>query len=146
MNGLNQPEKTKRIQRGITTSDLVRSAYINGNAEIFPKILELHVPKESLIADVTWENGVFWRNVREDDYRLLASDIATGTDCRNLPYTNESIDCVVLDPLYMEGFTVNRPTTKPVREHIRLLPKRIHTAMKRTETLIIRGRKNGTRR
>ena len=27
-----------------------------------------------------------------------------GVDCRDLPYENESIDCVVLDPPYMEGF------------------------------------------
>jgi tRNA G10 N-methylase Trm11 len=104
MTGINQAEKTKRTQRGTTTSDLIVTAYVDGNAEIFPKILELHVPKGSLIADVTWGNGVFWQYVRENDYRLSATDIASGVDCRNLPYTNESFDCVVLDPPYMEGF------------------------------------------
>ena len=27
-----------------------------------------------------------------------------GIDCRDLPYDDESLDCVVLDPPYMEGF------------------------------------------
>jgi DNA modification methylase len=99
-----QTEKSKRIQRGVTTSDLVMSAYVDGNAEIFPKILELHVPKGTVVADVTWGNGVFWQNVQKNHYQLLATDIANGTDCRQLPYANESIDCLVLDPPYMEGF------------------------------------------
>lgn len=99
-----QTAKNKRIQNGRTTSDLVLSANVDGNAEIFPQILELHVPKNSLIADVTWGNGVFWQNVSENDYRLLATDIADGVDCRHLPYENETIDCVILDPPYMEGF------------------------------------------
>lgn len=97
-------DKPKRIQGGISTSDLIMSAHLDGNAEVFPKILELHVPKNSLVADVTWGNGVFWQNVPAHEYNLLATDIATGTDCRKLPYADDSLDCVVLDPPYMEGF------------------------------------------
>ena len=108
----NSVGKSKRIQGGSSTSDLVMSAYIDRNAEIFPKILELHVPKGSLVADVTWGNGVFWQNVPEEKYKLLKSDIATGTDCRNLPYNNNSLDCVVLDPPYMEGFYRKSPDNK----------------------------------
>jgi tRNA G10 N-methylase Trm11 len=67
-------------------------------------ILELHVPKGSKIADVTYGKGVFWRNVPDDLYDVVASDIATGVDCRALPYDDESFDCIVLDPPYMEGF------------------------------------------
>ncbi|WP_416674235.1 DNA methyltransferase [Egbenema bharatensis] len=94
----------KRQQGGETTSDLVMSAYSAGNAEVFPKILELYVPDGAVVADVTWGKGVFWRNVPSCQYKVLATDISTGVDCRNLPYENESIDCVVLDPPYMEGF------------------------------------------
>ena len=97
-------EKRKRSQSGCSTSDLIMSAHLNGNAQVFPQILNLHVPKNSLIADVTWGNGVFWQNVASHEYNLLATDIATGVDCRNLPYANQTIDCVVLDPPYMEGF------------------------------------------
>lgn len=93
----------KRTQSGETTSDLVFSAYQANNADIFPKILQLHVPNGALIADVTYGKGVFWRQVPSGLYKLLATDILTGIDCTNLPYADDSIDCVVLDPPYMEG-------------------------------------------
>ena len=38
---------------------------------------------------------------------MLATDIQTGVDCRKLPYDADSMDCVVLDPPYMEGATRN---------------------------------------
>lgn len=96
--------KPKRIQGGETTSNLTMSAHLSGNAEVFPQILALHVPIGSKVADVTYGKGVFWRNVSLLDYELLATDISMGIDCRNLPYESASIDCVVLDPPYMEGF------------------------------------------
>lgn len=94
----------KRVQGGIATSDVVLSAHVSGNAEVFRQILELHVPKGSVIADVTWGKGVFWQNVPENDYELRPSDLKLNNiDCRKLPYEDASIDCVVLDPPYMEG-------------------------------------------
>lgn len=95
---------TKRTQGGVPTSDLIMSASVGDNADIFPQILELHVPAGSLIADVTYGKGVFWQNVPSEQYTVWATDIADGVDCRNLPYADASIDCVVLDPPYMEGF------------------------------------------
>jgi DNA methylase len=105
-------EKSKRTQRGISTSNLILTAYIDGNAEVFPKILELHVAKSSIVADVTWGNGVFWQKVPKENYELLATDISMGVDCRNLPYDNNFLDCVVLDPPYMEGFYRKSPDNK----------------------------------
>ncbi|RLG20530.1 site-specific DNA-methyltransferase [Candidatus Micrarchaeota archaeon] len=97
--------KTKRKSPdGITTSELIVSAYVGTSAEVFPKVLSLHVPRGAVVADVTYGKGVFWRNVPKDAYRLFPSDIKTGVDCRALPYQDETIDCVVLDPPYMEGF------------------------------------------
>lgn len=95
---------SRRKQGGIATSDLVLSARVAGNADIFPDILKLHVPTGSTVADVTYGKGVFWRDVNGDDYHVIASDIATKVDCRCLPYDDGTIDCVVLDPPYMEGF------------------------------------------
>ncbi|MBS2021741.1 MAG: site-specific DNA-methyltransferase [Deltaproteobacteria bacterium] len=95
--------RKKRIQGGVATSDATVTAYVSGNADVFPLILDLHVPKGSKVADVTWGQGVFWNNVPKGAYELLASDLKTGVDCRKLPYEAESIDCVVLDPPYMEG-------------------------------------------
>jgi hypothetical protein len=94
----------KRVQGGEATSDVVITAHVGGNAEIFPQILDLHVPVGSVIADVTWGKGVFWQKVPEGLYEVHGSDIADGVDCRKLPYADISIDCVVLDPPYMEGF------------------------------------------
>ncbi len=100
------PEKDtkKRTQGGLATSDLVMSAYVDGNENVFPHVLDLHVPKGSKIADVTWGRGVFWKKVPKEDYDVIGTDISKGVDFRNLPYQNESLDCVVLDPPYMEGF------------------------------------------
>jgi tRNA G10 N-methylase Trm11 len=95
---------SKRTQGGISTSDLVMSAYVDINENIFPQILDIHVPKGSKIADVTWGRGVFWKKVPTENYEVHGTDIATGVDCRNLPYADESFDCIVLDPPYMEGF------------------------------------------
>ena len=93
----------KRVQGGIATTDVVLSASVSGNADIFPAILKLHIPEGSKIADVTYGSGVFWKNVDLEKYELLPTDIATGVDCRNLPYKSGSLDAVVLDPPYMEG-------------------------------------------
>jgi hypothetical protein len=88
---------------GIATSAVLLSAHVGRNADLFPKILDLHVPPGSRIADVTWGKGVFWQQVEHGRYHVDASDIQTGIDCRNLPYKDGSYDCVVLDPPYMEG-------------------------------------------
>ncbi|MEW5816485.1 MAG: DNA methyltransferase [Spirochaetota bacterium] len=94
-------QKKRKSPNGITTNNLVFSSYAGNNADIFPQILSLYVSKGSIIADVTYGNGVFWKNVPPDEYRLFATDLKTGTDCRDLPYEDISIDAVVFDPPYM---------------------------------------------
>ncbi len=95
--------KSRRVQGGAARSDVVLSAAVGGNAEMFPTVLELHVPKGAVIADVTYGQGVFWRRVDLDAYVVLASDLQTGVDATDLPYGDECLDAVVLDPPYMEG-------------------------------------------
>lgn len=99
-----EKNKRKRIQGGEATTDVVLSAHLGNNADVFPQILALHVPNGARIADVTYGHGVFWRNVDLTDYVLLPTDISYGVDCRALPYENTSLDALVLDPPYMEGF------------------------------------------
>jgi DNA modification methylase len=94
----------RKSPRGETTTRLVVSSHIGENSDLFPKILSLHVPIGSKIADVTFGKGIFWRNVNPSDYHLFATDLKTGIDCRSLPYSKGEMDCVVLDPPYMEGF------------------------------------------
>lgn len=88
---------------GITTSKLICTAHVGLNEELFPQIMSLHVPPGSVVADVTHGTGIFWKRVPAGKYTLLPTDIKAGVDCRKLPYDDESIDCVVLDPPYMEG-------------------------------------------
>ena len=105
MAGLSPKEgRARRVQGGIATTDVITSARVGGNADVFPQILRLHVPEGSIVADVTYGKGVFWRNVRRGAYDLRATDISGGVDCRALPYADGEVDCVVLDPPYMEGF------------------------------------------
>jgi hypothetical protein len=103
--------QTKRTQGGEPTSELVVSAHVADNSDVFPGILELHVPEGALIADVTYGKGVFWRKIAMDRYKVIGSDISQESwdvsmmaDCRVLPYPSSALDCVVLDPPYMEGF------------------------------------------
>ncbi len=91
----------RKAPEGVATNELVHSAHAGTNDDPFPQILGLYVAPGSLVADVTYGRGVFWKAVPEDRYRLLATDLATGVDCRELPYEFASIDCVVLDPPYM---------------------------------------------
>ena len=107
----------KRVQGGVASTDVVTSAHEGRNADLFPKILQLHVPKGSRIADVTFGKGVFWSKVEKGTYDVFGSDLAlkadldvpdfvhlnNKVDCRKLPYEDASFDAIVLDPPYMEG-------------------------------------------
>jgi hypothetical protein len=94
-------KKKRKSPSGIATNNLILSAHIGTNENLFPVVLNLYVPKKSKIADVTYGKGVFWRKVNKKDYELNFTDLSTGTDCRKLPYKKDSLDCVVLDPPYM---------------------------------------------
>ncbi len=93
----------RKAPDGITTSNLIFSASVATNADVFEKVLTLHVPNGAKVADVTFGQGVFWRRIPKKAYKLVPSDLQTGVDCRALPHANDSFDCVVLDPPYMEG-------------------------------------------
>jgi len=91
--------------------ELVLSAYTARNADVFPRVLNLHVDDGAKIADVTWGKGVFWKNIDFNAYEVYASDLDSDkspsgnpVDARNLPYDDNSFDVVVLDPPYAEGF------------------------------------------
>ena len=94
-------KKTKRVARGVATNDLVFSAHVGTNEEVFPEVLSLYVPAGSRIADVTYGRGVFWNRVDLDVYDLETSDLKNGVDCRDLPYADNDFDSVVFDPPYM---------------------------------------------
>ena len=93
----------RRVRNGKPTNDLVFSACLGRNEDVFPQILNLYVAPKSVIADVTFGKGTFWRNVPKCEYKVIDSDIQEGIDCRDLPYRDGEIDCVVLDPPYMHS-------------------------------------------
>ncbi len=88
---------------------VVLTASIGTNADLMPHIFELYVPEGSRVADVTYGKGVFWHKIDPTKYDLLASDLMTGVDFRNLPYGDRSLDVFVLDPPFMhDGKTVHK--------------------------------------
>jgi len=100
-------EKPKKL----TTDDLILSAHEGRNADLFPKVLDLHVDTGAKIADVTYGKGVFWKNIPDTAYDVHGTDIDPeksptdeSVDCRDLPYDDNSFDCIVFDPPYAEGF------------------------------------------
>ena len=108
------------MRNGAPTNDLVLSAYALSNSQVLAKILGLYVAPGSVVADVTFGKGAFWKSIPKGCYQLQATDIRDGIDCRDLPYANGEMDCVVLDPPYMHspGGTAHLSHT-PFEDHYR---------------------------
>jgi hypothetical protein len=80
----------------------VRSAPAGmSNADIISEAASLYIDDGMVVADVTYGSGVFWRKTGTPRFTLLKSDISDRVDFRHLPYENQSIDVVVLDPPYI---------------------------------------------
>jgi hypothetical protein len=101
MHTIEQPRRKRKSPAGSPTNDLVFTTYQATNDEVFPHVLSLYVPAGCRVADVTYGKGIFWKRVPPDRYKLAATDLQTGTDCRSLPYVDGAMDCVVFDPPYM---------------------------------------------
>jgi len=94
---------------------------VGKNADILPDILRLYVPEGSVIADVTFGMGWFWKKVDTRKYTLLASDNSERifnpqvemwstiyrfqADFTELPFRDESLDAIIFDPPYGQGST-----------------------------------------
>lgn len=108
----NNLENESAEKSSADSKDIVLSSYVAYNRKVFPKIVDLHVEDGATIADVTYGRGNFWTDVPDGKYKVYKTDIdpekspdsEEGVDCRNLPYEDGEIDCVVLDPPYAEGF------------------------------------------
>ena len=79
----------------------VVSAITGTNAELMENVARLWIKEGDVIADVTYGRGAFWKRLPEPHAK---HDIALdGVDCRNLPYSENTFDCVVIDPPYRPG-------------------------------------------
>lgn len=82
----------------------ILTACVGTNADLIANVWSIYKPEPgSVIADVTFGRGVFWKNIDLSGYDFRPSDIMTGIDFRSLPYENGEIDLLVLDPPYMHG-------------------------------------------
>jgi hypothetical protein len=82
-----------------TDNDVIFSAVVGDSADLFPNILKLYVADGSRILDCTYGRGTFWRQVDKSKYNPNFTDLAMGTDARNLYfYKDGSRDCVIFDP------------------------------------------------
>lgn len=98
------------------SSSIVMTAKVGTNADLFSDILRLYIPDGSIVADVTFGKGVFWRNVDTSKYVVKSSDLMDGIDFRSLPYGDGSMDAFVLDPPYMhDGKTVHKALNENYR-------------------------------
>lgn len=86
----------------------ILTAYTGTNADLLPIIFSLYVEPNSIIADVTFGRGVFWKNINESEYNILKFDLAglngaAAANFANLPIENSFLDCLIIDPPYMHG-------------------------------------------
>jgi len=118
---VSETPQRRRVQGGSPSNDIVYTAHLNDNAAVFVDVAKLHLIEGWTVADVTYGQGVFWKQIQPGSYQLLFSDldakrsedpihrvpVTSGVDCRSLPYDDNSLDALVLDPPYMEG--LHRP-------------------------------------
>jgi hypothetical protein len=106
----------------------VRTLYRGTNADLLVDVTRLYIPDGALVADVTWGKGVFWQKTDTTRWHVLGSDIAVErirqavgvqdpqwslladqsrrflvADCTHLPYRDQRLDVLVLDPPYMHN-------------------------------------------
>lgn len=91
----------------------VLTAKVGTNADLFPDVLRIYAKPGDRIADVTYGRGVFWREVDTSQYECHFTDLAEdieppaigGVDMRDLPYDDESMNMVVIDPPYTHNLS-----------------------------------------
>ena len=82
----------------------VYTAMRANNDTLVARAASLYIKDGDSVADVTYGKGNFWTKTNTKRFNLLKSDIVTCPDApydfRDLPYDEESIDHVFLDPPY----------------------------------------------
>jgi hypothetical protein len=95
----------------------IYSCYQGDSSEVFPKVLDLWVPQNSWVYDMTYGKGTFWRHINgkyQPQYRLKSNDIDPDLDtdaCEDCRTTGEPVawwDAVVFDPPWGTFSTTSR--------------------------------------
>lgn len=87
----------------------VRTGHAGSNADLIAAVGELYIADGARVADVTYGRGAFWRKTDTSRFVLLKSDLQplddsiSECDFRRLPYGDEGLDVVVLDPPYVHN-------------------------------------------
>lgn len=90
----------------------VVSVVRGNNADLIVEVARLYIPDGSLVRDVTWGKGAFWKGLDTARIKLVGSDVAPHigghgdvmlADFRDLPDLDGSADVVVLDPPYVHN-------------------------------------------
>jgi tRNA G10 N-methylase Trm11 len=124
-------EKTKSMAE--SARQFVYSTIHGISADVLAQILSIYVRPGSIIADLTFNTGGFWRTLDISGYTLIASDLFPfpgldlRTDMRNLPYRSGSFDAVIMDPPYGNGSTTPRTDSLQDRFNLEMVktPKQI---------------------
>lgn len=84
-------------------NNLIKSISYN-QTEIIKWILQLHVPSEKIDCDPTYSKGLFYKDIEEPIYKFdiyPQTDDTVKADSRNLPLTDNSINCIMFDPPFL---------------------------------------------
>lgn len=78
----------------------------NNQAEIISNILQLHVVNHKIDCDPTYSKGVFYDNtgIEKPKYKFDIAptcDDVQYADCRSLPLSSNSLDCIMFDPPFL---------------------------------------------
>src|SRR6516225_10533333 len=144
--------QTKGDRMSETASRHVHTLHSGSNADVLVDVARLYIPEGALVADVTWGHGIFWQKTDCSRFTLVGSDldheVIRGAQaprdqmalltlpaptflvahCAHLPYRDQCLDAVVLDPPYLhypgphlaQDFYNNVATTKGM-SHQRIL-------------------------
>jgi hypothetical protein len=87
--------------------DAVQTAH-GSNADLISAASRLYIHNGAMVADVTYGRGAFWTKTDTSRFTLLKSDLLAQDekerhDFRALPYADQSVDVVVLDPPYVHN-------------------------------------------
>lgn len=80
---------------------MILSAKTGCNDDVFKDVAALYILPNSKVADVTYGSGIFWKQVDTTQFEFFPSDLKDGIDLRQLPYVDNFLDVLVMDPPYI---------------------------------------------